>query len=59
MEYRTDYMIAESSSVEELVKIVKELMKSGWSPQGGVCVYHLIGSPNAFRQAMSYIKACR
>ena len=56
MDYITDYMMASESSVEDLVERVKELMKSGWRPQGGVCVYHLIGSPIAFYQAMSFVK---
>lgn len=34
-----EYLVVEATSVSGVINRVYELVKEGWKPQGGICVY--------------------
>lgn len=34
-----EYIVIEATNVSGMMKRVFELLKEGWKPQGGICVY--------------------
>jgi len=54
MKQYVDYSVIKADDIQTLVKLVKEYIELGWTPQGGICE----GGSNenfVFFQAMSYI----